>query len=484
MINLQQTSIQPRQTSMLIKALAYAIPSLGMVFMLAPVASVLGGIYAKHFGLTLTAIASVMLIARIFDAVTDPIIGYYSDRWRMRTGSRKPFILVGAILLVPCSYFLSVPGGQVTTGYFTFWYLAFYLALTLFSIPYLAWINEFTVDSKEKTLVFSLNAIVGQAGGALFYLIPLLPFFTTTEITPQILQVTVIIGALLLVPGLLIAIKVVPDGPCPEPLPEAKKTLSMTAKVTAVVQAMVRNKPFVLFVMTFMFLGIGAGMWGGMFFIYVDAYVHLGEAFAKISLWGMVVGALAVPVWYRVSLFVGKRKAWLIGMGILMVVFFCTSLLSPEGSGFYELFALNILMVFGSGSMAVIAGPMLCDTIDYGRLKDHEERNAVYFSIYSLLTKMQIAIGGALGMGIAGWFGFDVLASEQTPSALVGLHLGVAWLPTLFVAMAMLFIAIMPLDEARMVVIRRRLAARDRRLSKLVDKKAAINKSMLANQPA
>ena len=77
---------------------------------------------------------------------------------------------------------------------------------------------------------------------------------------------------------------------------------------------------------------------------------------------------------------------------------------------------------------------------------------------------MQGAIGGALGLGIAGWFGFDVLASEQTASGLLGLHIGVAWLPAMFVAMAMFFIALMPLTEARMVVVRKRLAARDRRV--------------------
>jgi Na+/melibiose symporter-like transporter len=343
--------------------------------------------------------------------------------------------------------------------------LAFYLAYTLFAIPHLAWINEFTVDTKEKTLVFSVNAVVGQAGGALFYLMPLLPFFATTEITPQILQISVITGAVLLVLGLLIALKVVPDGPRPEPVPETTDASSTLAQVSDVIKSMLKNKPFVLFVMTLMCLGVGSGMWVGMFFIYVDSYLQLGEEFAEISLWGIVVGALAVPVWYRATLIMGKRKAWLAGMMILMVVFFCTSLLSPEGSGFYELFALNILMFFGSGSMAVIAGPMLCDAIDFGRLKDHVERNATYFSIFLLLTKMQGAIGSALGMGIAGWFGFDVLATVQTPSALMGLHLGVAWLPAFFMAMAMFFIAMMPLSEARMVVIRKRLAARDRRLS-------------------
>jgi Na+/melibiose symporter-like transporter len=231
---------------------------------------------------------------------------------------------------------------------------------------------------------------------------------------------------------------------------------------------MIRNKPFVLFVMTFMCLGVGSGMWFGMFFIYVDAYLKLGEEYAQISLWGMGCGVLAVPVWYRLTLLLGKRKAWLTGMTILMAVYLCASLLSPEGTGFYELFALNVVMVFGMGSMAVIAGPMLCDAIDYGRLKDHAERNAVYFSIFSLLTKMQMAIGGALGMGIAGWFGFDVLASEQTTSGLLGLHIGVAWLPAFCVVMAMVFIGLMPLNEARMVVIRKRLAARERRLSQSV----------------
>ena len=197
-----------------------------------------------------------------------------------------------------------MPGGTVSAAYFTFWYLAFYLSFTIFAIPQLAWINEFTTDTKEKTLVFSVNAIVGMAGSAMFYAIPLLPFFVSTEITPQILKVTVIVGAAFLIPGLLLALKVVPDGPAPEPLPTAhdEHQQSIAAQIVAVLKAMVGNKPFVLFVMSFMCLGIGSGMWFGMFFIYVDAYLKLGEEFAKISLWGMGIGAAAVPIWYRLSL--------------------------------------------------------------------------------------------------------------------------------------------------------------------------------------
>ena len=75
------------QKGIWLKALAYVAPQLGFSLLFAPVITVLGGIYGKYYGVSLTTIATVMLVARIFDAVTDPLIGYYSDRLRARTGT-------------------------------------------------------------------------------------------------------------------------------------------------------------------------------------------------------------------------------------------------------------------------------------------------------------------------------------------------------------------------------------------------------------
>jgi GPH family glycoside/pentoside/hexuronide:cation symporter len=199
----------------------------------------------------------------------------------------------------------------------------------------------------------------------------------------------------------------------------------------------------------------------GCFFIYVDTYLLLGAEFAELSLWGMAMGAAAIPVWYKLALRWGKRKTWLIGMALYLVVFIGTGLLRPGPDGLHTLFALNMLMTFAGGSMGVIAAPMLCDMIDYGRLKDGAERSALYFSIQALMTKVQVAIGGALGFAIVGWFGLDMQATEQTELSLIGLRLSVSWAPTVFVLLAMVFIALMPLNEARMAIIRRKLRARD-----------------------
>lgn len=446
------------QTSIWLKALAYVAPQLGLSLLFAPVITVLGGIYGKYYGVSLTTIATVMLVARIFDAVTDPLIGYYSDRWRARTGTRKPLILLGGLLVIPCSYFLFVPPEGVGATYFAFWYMAFYLAMTVFIIPNTAWANEFTENSEDKTLVFSLMSMAGQGGVGLFYLIPLLPFFLTTEINPEVLKATVVAGASLLLIGLIVAMKAVPSGAASKPLVGADQQGQPLADILS---ALINNKPFLLYIGAFMCLGIGYGMWAGLFFIYVDSYLQLGKAFANLSLWGMVCGAAAVPVWYRLSLCWGKRKAWLIGMLLLAGVFLYTAVLRPGDSGLYELFALNMLMTFSMASMGVISYPMLCDVIDYGRLKDGVERNALYFSIQALMTKIQLAIGGALGFAIVGWFGFDMQLSQQTELALIGLHISISWAPTLFVLLAMGFIYLMPLNEARMQIIRRKLKCCD-----------------------
>ena len=100
------------------QALAFSGPSIGLAFFMGPM-GVIQGIYAKYYGVGLTTLAAVPLIGRIFDALTDPLLGHYSDRYRGRTGTCKPFMLVDSLCLIPCSYFLFVPPAEVSAVYFT-----------------------------------------------------------------------------------------------------------------------------------------------------------------------------------------------------------------------------------------------------------------------------------------------------------------------------------------------------------------------------
>ena len=438
---------QPSSMPMWLKIVAFVMPQVGVVLLLGPVIAVLGGFYAKYYGLSLTSIAMVILVARIFDAITDPLIGYYSDRWRLKTGSRKPLILVGALLLSPSAYFLFVPPSNVSALYFALWYMTFYFGLTLFMIPYMAWAHEFTETSKDKALVFSAMNIAGQTGSALFYVLPLLPFFITTDISPEVLKATAYVGTALFLPGLYLAFKFVPDGPVHEaPTTAVQNRTSLVQQGWQTVQELINNRPFLLFVWISIFSGLAYGLWAGLLFIFIDAYLNLGEEFAEMSLWGMVCGALAIPFWYRIVVRWGKRIPWLVGTGVLPMVFVATGFLDSSYSEYLSILVLYLTFTVCAASGAVVAGPMLCDIIDYGCYQTGHERSGIYFSMQGLLIKIQLAIGGALGLAIIGWLGFDMNAVTHSATSVLGLKIGISWLPVLLIIPAMVCIYRIPLS--------------------------------------
>ncbi|MDB9724460.1 MFS transporter [bacterium] len=446
---------------MWLKVIVFVMPYVGVNLLIWPAVAVLGGIYAKYYGLSLTSIAAVILAAKVFDAVTDPLIGYYSDQWRTKTGSRKPLIALGGILIIPATYYLFVPPSEVGVLYFAFWYMTFYLASTLFVIPYFTWAHEFTETSKDKVLVFSVINIAGQVGGALFYLLPFLPFFITTDISPEVLKITAFVGAAIVIPGLYLAFKFVPNGAVHEtPAIGVENPPSMLQQALRAVQELLNNRPFLLYAWILIFIGIAFGLCMGLLFIFVDTYLKLGAQFAQVSLWGMVAGAVAIPLWYHIVVRWGKRLSWLVGMGGLLLVFVCVGLLSPEHSGYLSISILYVSLHIFSSSSSVIGGPVLCDIIDYGCYQTGHERGGLYFSIQALMTKIQFAIGGGLGLAIIGWFGFDMNAVTHSGTSIVGLKLSISWLPALFVIPAIVCIYRIPLSEHRMTIIRRRLARR------------------------
>ena len=117
--------------------MAYAVPTIGVLCLWGPI-SMVQGIYAKYFGLSLSVIASIILIARLFDAISDPIIGKVTDNYYLRKGTRKPFIRVGGMLLIVSAYFLYVPVDFLYQAskeiYFLCSFIAFYLGYTLIEI--------------------------------------------------------------------------------------------------------------------------------------------------------------------------------------------------------------------------------------------------------------------------------------------------------------------------------------------------------------
>ena len=169
---------------------AYGAPSFAQAFIHGPAISVLQGIYAKFFGLSLQEIAFVILISRIFDAVNDPIVGFLSDRYRARHGTRKPWLLAGSLIAVIACWFLYVPSGEVTMWSFLFWYLLADIGWTVSEVPYSAWLAEISDDYEERARITTWRSMGRFLGLQAFFGLPIaLQSITgSTEFTPETLR--------------------------------------------------------------------------------------------------------------------------------------------------------------------------------------------------------------------------------------------------------------------------------------------------------
>ena len=448
--------------------ITYAAPTVLLFFLFGPI-GILQGIYAKFYGVPLTTIALVLFVSRLFDAITDPLIGHWSDRYHAKTGSRKPFVVIGGVLFIISSYFLYVPidpdklnsSFTISTGYFLAWFLMFYLSWTLLEIPHLAWGADLTPSSKEKNRIYSLRSMCNLLGILLFYLVPFLPFFETNEFTPHTLQWAVVSAGILMLPVLYCCVKLTPNGS------RVHFYSNDNTNFLAVRKEVIGNKPFLLFILAFCLFGIGgSGMWFTLMFIYIDGYLRLGGHFAMLSLVALVISIFMLSFWYWLANYSGKKVAW--GLGVLLYALgvIVAGFLQPGVASIGGLTVVMICAYMGSTPILAISPSLLADIVDYSTWKFGPDRTATYFSLYTFSLKASLTIGGSIGLGIAGWYGFSPTSSTHTQEAIFGGRLAACWLPTFLMLLSIAVMFFVPIDASRHDVIRRRLDARLERESK------------------
>lgn len=453
--------------------LTYALPVIVTALLLGPLA-IVQGIYAKYFGLSLITIAKVLLVARIFDAVTDPLIGYYSDLYHQHTGSRKPFVICGSVLLIFSAYFLYAPldwktlealdqgtttSITVSAGYFFGWFLLFYFSWTLIEIPHLAWASELAVSSNEKSRIYSLRYSFATIGNLTFYAIPMLSVFSSNEITPITLYWLVILASCLMLPCVYFCIKLTPCSAMPPSSTKSQRSSSSWANIQSLSKETMANKPLILFLMAVSATTIGvSGMWFTLIFIYADSYLQLGEHFALASLISPCLGLLFIGGWYVLAVRLGKQVTLSVAMLCSTTGIVLTGFLSPGESGFISLLLVMILCYgLGASANGALAPSLLADIIDYHRWKFGGDHTGTYFSLYTFVAKGSLAIGGAMGLAVAGVYGFDPAEEIHSVENIMGLHLAIAWIPAVMVLVSIVLFLSNPMTTRRHNIIRKRL---------------------------
>ncbi|WP_203580249.1 MFS transporter [Microbacterium hibisci] len=440
--------------------IAFALPTVILGVMHGP-EGILQGVYAKHAGISLGALAIAVLVTKLFDAFTYPLIGWLSDLTYARTGTRRSWLIAGCALSVAGVWFLLSPPDDVGVVYFGLWMAVTYLGWKVMEIPIQAWSYGLSTDYGQRARVQGWRGMAQIVGQLLFFVIPFLAMqlgmTDSTEVDFRSLRLVAIICAVALPIATLLFILRVPSRGVERPIePEVREPRRRLRELWTAVR---RNPPLLRLLAAFLPVNLLTGMSSGLTYLYMDIYLGIGAELPAIMGLALLTSIIGIPIWTALSGRFERHRVWAIALILGSLAYASFVLVSPgPGAAAASLVLLPIVTLVVSGSIAVYT--MSADIVDYGRLKTGEDHSGLYGSLFAFLQKSIVGVAGALGLAFVAFCGFDATAVEQTTSAVIGLKLGFAVLPALGLLVAALIIWNYPLNRARIQEIQAELAER------------------------
>lgn len=410
--------------------------------------------YTDVFGLSAAAVGTMMLVTRIVDAVSDPVMGALADRTQTRWGKYRPYLLLGIIPMVAAGVLaFTIPdvsdSGKLVWAYLT--YIFMMLAYTFINVPYGALLGVVTADSQQRTQLTSFRFIGAFSGGSLVaYLTPELVAYLGNgdeALGWQLTMVTYGIVAALLFMWSFAATteRILP--------PKNQKTPVMQD-----IKDLASNKPwlvlFALALIIMMTITLRASM-GTFYFKYYVERADLIGSFAMVYMLSLAVGAASTPIMTK---FFDKKTLLIILMSIVGVASGLFFFIPPDQIAL--MFVVQIIIGFALGPKSPLVFSMYADTADYSHHQNGRRATAMIFSAATFSQKL----GGAFAGAMIGW----VLASmgyqaniEQAPDSLLGILLLMTAIPAVFAFLAVFIIKQYPLDASTLAKIHQALFTND-----------------------
>jgi len=417
----------------------------------------------------------IYLFPRLFDAITDPIMGFISDNTKSKWGRRRQYVLIGGIIMGVAYVFMwqlfKENTVQYNFWYFFLWSVVFYLGLTFFSVPYVAMGYEMSDDFHERTNIMAVAQWIGQWAwvvAPLFWIIMYDPeWFPSADVAARELAIWVAIPCAIcaVVPALFIKSESTLDKDY-EPLSLSNISGSLKKILTSFKEAFKIKEFRKLCGATFLIYNAFNTVAALTFFVIVYKLFN-GDAAAS-GIWVSLFGALGalgttflvIPIVTRLSKKLGKKKAFMICQSISLIGYIMLYFLFIPGKPWMYIFALPFFS-FGIGSLFTVMMSMTADVIDIDELNSYKRREGIFGAIYWWMVKVGYAIAGALGGVIIWVVGFNSdLATVDQQGAVDGLHAFFCFFPALGTLGAMYIMKSYDVTEERANEIRAELNRR------------------------
>ncbi len=413
--------------------------------------------YATYIGIATENVGMIMIIASIFDAITDPLMGFASDRFRTRWGRRRIWVFIGAPFLLAALVYLLNPSVGNSAFYLGGWYVFLRIGTTMIGVPYAAWGAELSGDYHMRTRIVGVAQVfvlLGLIGAALVPALVEQAHGANTTAVMVLNAYTWPIVVLLPLLTILVVTRV------PEPPPSAREG---RVRFFDSLGLMYRNKLFLRLITIELCIAGGEAFRNALSLFFMQDYIGVPRAGALYLVYfGM--GLIAIPIWSWLARVFGKHRS-LSGATIFVSVVSITifNLHYGQVTAFYVLFALK---GFCFGAFAYLPRAMMADVIDLDTLKSGDARTGSYFAILGFMSKLAISIGGFALIALS-WVGYDTgQGAVHDAGALQWLAILYAIVPTVAFMFGLYLCWTWPLTRGKHERLQRLLETRQNRLKR------------------
>lgn len=432
---------------------AYGVGDIGFNFYWANISAFLLIFYTDVFGISAAAAGTMMLVTKIVDAFTDPMMGAIADRTKSRFGKFRPYILWLALPMAAAGVLTySTPdiseGGKLIWAYAT--YTLMMLIYTAINIPYSALSGVMTADSQQRTTLISFRFIGGFTGG-------ILVTYLTPKLVPWLGQGDDVLGwqltmAIFGVAAALMFLttfwftreRIEPINQIPE---SAWRDIADLKD----------NKPWLvlfalaLIIMICITMRAGSGVY---YFKYFVQRPELVGEFLSSYMFALALGAACTPLMTR---FIDKKRLMILLMSLTGVLSISLYFVPAQQVGL--IFAINLAIGFVLGPKSPLAFSMYADTADYNEWRTGRRATAMTFSAATFSQKL----GGAIASAAIGWLlallGY-VANEQQSAASQDGIVLLISVIPGVIALLSAFVMRFYSLDNLQLAKIQYELAER------------------------
>ena len=374
--------------------LAYGLPGLPLALLSLPLVIYLPVYYTEQLGLPLLALGAAVFVARLFDIVSDPLIGLFSDRLKRHGVPRRLFLLAGTPLLAFAIQRLFVAPDDAGIAYLFAWNLLAYLGWTLLYVPYLAWGAELSDVYHVRTQLAGSRegfAIVG-----IFAAIALPTLLGIADQPDAVLAVSAQAAWVLLPVAVLVAALLTP---------EARHAAPLTGLRPGSWSGLLKMPNLQRLVAAYLLSSAANALPASLFLFYVSQVLQAGPSTGLFLAVYFITGVAALPAGVALSRRLGKTRTWMLSMLIACAAFVWAPWLQAGDQIAFVVICLVTGVALGA-DMALPAS-LQADLVDADAAQAGRRRAGLLFGLWGLATKLAAAIGIGLAFLALALAGFE-----------------------------------------------------------------------------